>query len=132
MRNPTKIDCFVHFPACFSMTSKPILNAFSGDCQRCFLCNELIKTETDYQRVPQNGLNNLKQLAERWSKVDASRCTDALYSNFRRTFARLESLKPSSYTPIIVHKSCCISFRTRITRKESQRERKRKESAENG
>ena len=63
------------------MAATPVASAVSVAKKHCLLCNEVISTEA-YDDVKKEGLNKLKELSERWAKVEEIFCCDNPYKEF--------------------------------------------------
>ena len=57
--------------------------------KHCLLCNEVISTEA-YDDVKKEGLNKLKELSERWAKVEEIFCCDDPNKEFRYIHSHIE------------------------------------------
>ena len=57
--------------------------------KHCLLRSEVISTEA-YDDVKKEGLNKLKELSERWAKVEEIFCCDNPYKEFRYAHSRIK------------------------------------------
>ena len=74
--------------------------------------------------LSEDGLQSLRELAERWAKLDQRVCTEAPYSEFQSAVLRLpEAVSGARNVKTSMHENCRISFRTRLARKEMQNEK---------
>ena len=97
------------------MALTPFLSTRVSSKGSCSLCNEPIK-DNDTAEVGPSGLKTLKALADRWAAIDNTLCSQSPYTEFKLASTRLSG---DHHSNVMVHKSCRINFRTRVTRLEA-------------
>ena len=97
------------------MINQSFLNINWTTRNRCILCSQVVKNNEKWKDITEEGIRTLNELAEQWKNLDFRVCLEHPYNEFHLVSDRITDGK------VTVHNNCRITFRNRISRKESQK-----------
>ena len=98
----------------FSMKNQSFLNVNWTTGNFFILCSQVVKNHEKWKDITEERIQALKESAERWKNSDSRVCLEHRYREFHLVSDRITGGK------VTVHNNCRITFRNRISGKESQ------------